>query len=111
MTEVTSPTATDFDALLGEADEVEEPVERAQVVADVSPGVMRTMAERDRAWPKIALHALELADDDVEGFVPADALVAGNPAIVRVPLAIGIEIDALHRIQQTVLRIDQRLRA
>ena len=47
-------------------------------------------------------------DDQVERLVPADALVAGLAAVLRVPLPSGIEIDALHRVEDPLLRVDPR---
>ena len=94
---------------LGHADRVLELAQRAQVVADVAPRVMRRMAARDRA---VAMHRLlprDLVRDDVERFVPADALVTRDAAVLRVALAVRIEVDALHRIQDPVGRIDGRL--
>ena len=70
---------------------------------------MRRVAARDRAVAVHGLLALDLVRDDVERFVPADALVARDAAILRIPLAVRIEVDPLHRIQDPVGRVDGRL--
>ncbi len=70
---------------------------------------MRAVGRRDRARPVLALHALDLGSDDVERLVPGDALVAGDSAVLRVALAVRIEVDALHRIEAAVGRVDDRL--
>jgi hypothetical protein len=93
---------------LGHADRVFEFAQRAQVVADVAPRVMRRVAARDRA---VAVHRLlprDLVRDDVERFIPADALVTRDAAVLRIALAVRIEIDALHRIEDPVGRVDRR---
>ena len=61
--------------------------------------------------PCSRLHALDLAGDDVERLVPADALVARLAAVLRIALAVRVEIDALHRVSRRSLRIDDRLDA
>ena len=94
---------------LRHADRVLELAQRGEVVADVAPRVMRRVAARDRA---VAVHRLlprDLVRDDVERFVPADALVTGDAAVLRVALAVRVEVDSLHRIQDPVRRIDGRL--
>ena len=94
---------------LGHADRVLELAKRGEVVADVAPRVMRRVAARDRA---VAVHRLlpcDLGRDDVERLVPADALVTGDAAVLRVALAVRVEVDALHRVQDPVGRIDGRL--
>ena len=45
----------------------------------------------------------------VERLVPADALVAGGAAVLRVALAVRVEVHPLHRVEQPVGRVDERL--
>ena len=94
---------------LGHADRVLELAKRGEVVADVAPRVVRRVAARDRA---VAVHRLlprDLGRDDIERFVPADALVTGDAAVLRIALAVRVEVDSLHRVQDPVRRIDGRL--
>ncbi len=93
----------------GVADGVGEPHHRRQVVADIAPGVVRAVAERDGALAMLRAHPLDLGRDDVQRLVPRDALVARDAAHVLVARAVRVEIDALHRVEQPVGRIDQRL--
>ena len=93
----------------GVSDRVAEAVERGEVVADVAPGVMRAVADGHGTRPMLALDALDLGGGDIERLVPRDALVAGDAALFRVARAVGIEIDPLHRVQQPVGRVDDRL--
>src|ERR1035437_2704974 len=58
-----------------ESDGVAEAQQRAQVVADVSPLVMRAVIDGNRAGAVLPLHAQNLAGDKVQGLVPADALI------------------------------------
>ncbi len=58
----------------------------------------------------LALHALDLPGDEVERLVPADAHVAGLAPVLRIALAVGVEVDAAHRVEQAVLRVHHRLR-
>ena len=89
--------------------DVEEADAGAQPVAEDAPGVVRAAAVHDRAGPVLALHALDLAGHQVERLVPADALVAGDAAVLRVALAVRVEVHPLHRVEQPVGRVDQRL--
>ncbi len=50
-----------------------------------------------------------LVRDDVERLVPADSLVTGDAAVLRISLAIRVEVDTLHRIKNPVRRINHRL--
>ncbi len=51
--------------------------------------------------PILLLDALHLAGDDVQGLVPGDALVLAHAAVLRVALAVGVEIHAHHRVADT----------
>ena len=91
------------------ADGVGEAIQGAEVIADMAPGMMRTVRDRHGARPVIVLHALDFAGDDVERFVPADPHVFRFAAVLRIALAFRIEIDPLHRVEQAIGRIDHRL--
>ncbi len=52
-----------------------------------------------------ALLPPDLVGDDGQGLVPADALVLGDPAVLRIARAVRIEVDPLHRVQQPLLGI------
>ena len=91
------------------ADRVGEAEQRREVVADVAPGVVRAVRDRDAAGAVFGLLPLDLVGDDGDRLVPGDAHVAGLAAVLRIALAVRIEVDALHRIEQPVGRIDDRL--
>ena len=91
------------------ADHVEEADAGAEPVPQHAPGVVGAAAVHDRARPVVALDARDLAHDQVERLVPADALVAGGAAVLRVALAVRVEVHALHRVQQPVGRVDEAL--
>ncbi len=91
------------------ADRVGEAEQRGQVVADIAPGVVRAMRGGDRAGPVVALATLDLAGDQIERLVPRDTHIAGLAAVARIAVSIGVEVDALHRIEQPIGRIDDRL--
>ena len=95
----------------GIADGVEELVRSADVVADIAPGMVRAVVGDDRALAVLGLDALDLGCDQVERLIPADAHIARNAAVLQVALALGVEIDAFHRMQQPMRRIDRRFRA
>src|ERR1700733_16081839 len=90
------------------ADGVGEPEQRGKIVTDIAPGVMRALREGDRARAVFALLPLDLGGDDPDRLVPGDAHVAGLAAILRIALAVRIEVDPLHRVEQAVRRIDDR---
>ena len=100
--------AVGIDDHLGRADRIVEPEQRAEVVAEIAPGMVRGMAGEDRAIAVLRLHPPDFGSDDIERLVPGDALVAGNAAILRIARTVRIEVDPLHRIEQSVLRIDGR---
>ena len=81
----------------GEADQVGEAHQRAEVIAHVAPLVMGRHREGDRARPVHALLPVDLLGDDVQRLVPADAHVAGLAAVLGIALAVGIEVHPLHR--------------
>ncbi len=91
------------------ADRVGEAEQRREVVADIAPGVVRAVRDRDGAGAVLALLALDLVGDELDRLLPGDAHVAGLAAVLRIALAVRIEVDALHRIEQPVGRIDDRL--
>src|SRR5207253_7136771 len=79
-------------------------------IADVAPGVMRAVRYRHHAGTIGPLEPLDLACDEVERLLPGDAHISGFAAIADVALAVRIEVDALHGMEQTVGRIDDRFR-
>ena len=93
----------------GPADVVEEPQAGAQPVAQDAPQVMGAAAVEDGAGAVVLLDPLDLARHDVERLVPADPLVAGDAPVLRVPLALRVEIDPLHRVEEPVRGVDHRL--
>ena len=46
----------------------------------------------------LLLDAVHLAGDDVERLLPGDALELAHAAVLRVALAVGVEVDAHHRV-------------
>ena len=91
------------------ADGVGEAKQRGEVITDIAPGVMRAVREGNRAGTVFALLPLDLVGDDLDRLVPGDAHVARLAAVLRIALALRIEVDALHRVQQAIRRIDDRL--
>jgi len=91
------------------ADGIGEAEQRGEVIADIAPGVVRTVRERDRAGTMFALLPLDLVGDDLDRLVPRDAHVTRLAAVARIALIVRIEIDTLHRIEQAVGRIDDGL--
>ena len=92
------------------ADRIGEAEQRREVVADIAPGMMRAVRERDGAGPVLAFLPLDLGGNEPDRLLPGDAHIAGFAAVLRIALAIGIEVDTLHRIEQPVGRIDDRFR-
>ena len=90
----------------GEADQIGEAHERAEVIADVSPLVVGRHGKGDRAGAVDALLPVDLLGDDVERLVPADAHVAGLAPVLRIALAVGIEVHPLHGVKDALVRID-----
>jgi hypothetical protein len=92
----------------GMADEVREALQRAEIIADIAPAVVRLALESDGARPVRELLALDFIGDDGERLVPRDRHIAGEAAILRIALAGRVEIDALQGMQHAVRRIDRR---
>src|SRR5208337_5621535 len=87
----------------GEADQIGEAHERAQVVAYVSPLVVRRHGKGDRTGAVDALLPVDLLGDDVQGLVPTDAHIAGLAPVLRIPFAVGIEVDPLHGVKNALV--------
>src|SRR5207247_11300355 len=85
---------------------VAEAEQRGEVITDVAPGVVGTVRHRHDAGTVGALEPLDLASDEVERFRPRDAHVARLAAVLRIALAVRVEVDALHRIELAMRRID-----
>ncbi len=90
---------------MGHADRITEPVERAEVITDIAPGVMRAMRVGYRARAMDALLALNFGRDDINRLIPGNPFIARNTAILGVAFAIGIEIHPFHGISQPVGRM------
>src|SRR5579871_949415 len=88
-----------------EADQVAEPGQCAEVIADVSPLMMRGEGDEDRSKPIGALLPLDLVGDDGQSLVPADALIFGNTPVPWIACAVRIEVHALHRIKNPALGV------
>src|SRR6267154_2008156 len=91
------------------ADRIGETEQCREVVADIAPGVMRAVRYRNGARTMGELLALDLVGDDLDRLFPGDAHIARLAAILRIAFTVRIEVDALHRIEQPVGRIDDRL--
>ncbi len=60
---------------------------------------------QDSARMILVVDALDLLGNDVRRLIPTDANVAARTTVLGIALAMGIPVDALHRIRNTVLRI------
>ncbi len=105
-TPVPSLPAVGVVGALGETHEVEEAVVGAVPVADVAPEVMRALGGHDGAGADLTMAALDLVGDDVERSLPADGLVARDPAVADVARALVVEVDALERREDALGRVD-----
>ena len=93
--------------LHGEAAEQVEQLEHTAVGAMDHLGLAMAVALRIDGVGAIFLDdAADLALDDVEGLIPADALVAADAAGLRMALAVGIPVHALDGVQDAVRRVD-----
>ena len=92
------------------ADRIAETEQRGEIIADIAPGMVRAVRDRHHAGSVRRLESLDLAGDEVERLLPGDAHITRLAAVLRVALALRIEIDALHRVKQPIGRIDDRLR-
>ena len=86
-----------------------EAQQRANDSSRHCPTVVRAVPDRESRPDRTLRLPLDLVGDHVERLIPADAHVAGLAAVLRIALAVGIEVDALHRMQQALVGIDHRL--
>ncbi len=91
---------------VGVTDQVHEAVVGAEAVADVAPQVVRAGGREHARRTDLALDAHDLGGHDVEGLVPADGLVAGLAALVRVARPVGVEVDPLEGREDARGRVD-----
>ena len=59
--------------------------------------------------PVRIVNALDLICDDLGGFIPANLDVLRFPSVLWISLSVRIPVDALHRMQNAILRIDSLL--
>ncbi len=71
---------------------------------------MRAVREGDGAWAVFAFLPLDLVGDELDRLVPRDAHVTRLAAVLWIALAVRIVIDALHRVEQAIRRIDDGFR-
>ena len=90
----------------GGLEAVHEAHERAHLVADDAPVVVRRGHAADGRVAVLLAHARDLARDDVQRLVPGDALVGRLAAVLRVALAVRVEVDALHRVLDAVVGVE-----
>src|SRR5208283_528829 len=91
-----------------EADQIGEPHERTEVIADISPLVMRRHREGDRTGTMDTLLPIDLLGDNVQRLVPAYPHVTGFAAILWIAFAIRIKIHPLHWVKNAFVRINNR---
>ena len=85
------------------AQDVEEAPQRAQLVVEEAPVVVRGGHGRDGRRSVGLTDARDLTGDQVQGLVPGDALVFVLTAQFGMPLPVGIEVLALERVVDAVL--------
>ena len=69
------------------------------------------MTTEDCAFAVLTTNPFDLVSNDIQSFVPTDLLVRRLSAIGAVTISFGIKINPLERIQQSILRVDNRLRS
>ena len=90
----------------GELQHVHEAGEGAHLVAHDAPVVVRRGDAADGRAAVGLLDPHDLLGHDVGGLFPGDALVAGFAAVLRVALAVGVEVHALHGVLDALVRVD-----
>ncbi len=96
---------------VSEACEVHEAEIGRVPVAYVAPHVMGTWRGQNRGRAVFTLDAVDLADDDICRFIPGDAFVSRDTPVLDIPVAVRIEVHALHRIHDTLVGINHGLEA
>ena len=94
---------------LHQTHQVRETLIGAVAVADVPPEMVGAAGGEHGAGPVGALDPVDLAADDVEGFIPADRFIARFAALLAVALAVRVEVDPLERSEHALWRVDHRL--
>jgi hypothetical protein len=67
---------------------------------DLILAVLVTLIQ-ERAGPVFLLDAIHLTDDDVKRFVPGDAFILTDTAVLRITLAIRVEVNTHHGVANT----------
>ena len=75
---------------------------------DLVLSVLVALVENSRGTV-LLLDAIHLADDDVKRLVPGDALKLADAAVLRVAVAVGVEVDTHHGVADPRRRIDALL--
>src|SRR5208337_3891818 len=91
----------------GEADQIGEAHERAEVIPHVSPLVVGRHGKGDGTGAVDALLPVDLLGNDIQRLVPANTHIARLAPVLGIALAVGIEIHPLHGVQDALVRIDQ----
>src|SRR5271165_3595628 len=87
-----------------ETDEICETHQRAEVIADIAPLMVGRHRKSNRTRPMHALLAVDFLGDNIERLVPADADIAGFSPVLRIALALWVEVNALQGIEYALVR-------
>ncbi len=93
---------------IGAAHQVQEPEVGAVAVADVAPQVVRRASAHHRPGTELLLDPLDLVGDDLGRLVPTDPLVARDPPVLAVAVAVRIKVHPLHGVEHPLGRVDHR---
>ena len=88
------------------ADNVEETLCTGKIISDISPVMVGTGRCEDRTRSVVLTDTDHFFCYNIESFVPADPLIAGNTTVFIMAVSVRIKVYSLHRVQTSVRRID-----
>ena len=74
----------------------------AQIIAYITPCMMRTMRVSYGPGSMFFLYAFYFTCDNIESFIPADPLITRYPTILLITFSIWIKVHTLHWVEQAI---------
>ena len=84
------------------AHELHKPSMGAQIIADISPHMVRSRSRQNGTRPRGPFDPFNLVGHDIQGLVPTNAFISGDPPVLAMASTLWIEINSFHGIHEPI---------